>query len=243
VFVYRTFISTPSAPHVSISTLTPPLSRRPPVMKSARGTCDSVEEDDMLSAVRRRDHDAIHLTDASYHEQVNEVVDGESPMSVAAKLGSWDTLELLYSLGGDPGQPVDEDGKTPLFVLISECPPRLRAPCLKLMLGWSGVEIDAMCDLQTPLEYLGSLGSKRIRIHSGDLASMKQLILSGAHVGQGTVTNVDTRDRLIAWAEGELDSNLHPPEVVTRLHRCHSILMTELEWECCYLERGPCAVA
>ena len=204
---------------------------------------DPVQESDMIRAVRRQDHEAIHLIDASYPGTVNEIVDGESAMLVATKLGLWETLNLLYSLGGDPGLAVDEDGTTPLFALISECPPRLRPPCLKLMLGWGGVEIDAMCDLQTPLEYLGSLGSKRIRIHSGDLASMKQLILSGAHVGQGTVANVDTRDRLIAWAEGELDASLHPPEVVTRLRRCHRILMEELEWECCYLERGPCAVA
>ena len=214
-------------------------------MEIARDMYDPAA-DDMISAVRRRDHDAIHSIDDSFHEQVNEVVDGESPMSAAAKMGSWDTLELLYSLGGDPGQPVDEDGTTPLFLLVSQCPPRLRAPCLQLMVGWGGVEIDAMCDLQTPLEYLGSLGSARFRIHSGDLASMKTLVLGGAHVGQGTVTNSDTRDRLIAWAEGEIDANLHPPEVATRLKRCQHVLERERDWDhqCCYAEqRGSCALA
>ena len=68
-------------------------------------------------------------------------------MLVAAKLGSLKTLDLLYSLGEDPGQPVDEDGLTTLFALISEYPPRLRPACLNLMmLGWGAVNFDAMCD-------------------------------------------------------------------------------------------------
>ena len=43
--------------------------------------------DDMISAVRRGDHAALQFLDESFHEQVNELVDGESPMSVAAKVG------------------------------------------------------------------------------------------------------------------------------------------------------------
>jgi hypothetical protein len=200
---------------------------------------NTVERNDMIGAVRCQDHAYIHLIDGVYPGTVNDIVGGESAMVVAAKMGQCDTLELLHSLGADPNLAVDEDGTTPLFVLISECPPMVRPHCLSLMLNWGGVQIDAMCDLQTPLEYLGGLGSVCMRIHSGDLASMKTLIKQGAHVGQGTVTNSDTRDRLITWTEGEMDSGLNPAKVVTRLKRCNLVLEREREIDqrCCYAER------
>jgi len=200
---------------------------------------------EMIRAVRRHDAHAIHLIDDASPGAVNEIVEGESPMVVAARLGQCDTLDLLYSLGADPGLVVDEDGTTPLFALVAECPPRLRQPCLALLLGWGGVVIDGMCDLQTPLEYIGQLGGAQTRIDPGDMATIKTLIKYGAHVGQGTVMNRDTRDRIVTWAEGEIDSGLHPVEVATRLKRCHRVLETEREWDrrCCYAESDVCLLA
>jgi hypothetical protein len=193
----------------------------------------------MVTAVIDQDHREIYAIHATEPSAVNMVVGGVSPMLVASQRGMADTMDLLHSLGSDAGLRVDSDGMTPLFALLTRCPQLRRPPCLQLMLGWDDVDIDAEWDLQSAVEYLGGLNGEW-----GDLASLQTLVMHGASICEGSVTNRTTRAALLTWAGRELAS-AHPQHVMVRLERCRVVLEREEECESrwCGAKPRACALA
>ena len=158
------------------------------------------------AAVRRQDHDALRRL---YVEDVDmngiDCVSGLSPLATAARHGLLAELDLLYATGADVGLVCDRaTGLTAAFALITsgDCPDAARLPCLRLMDGWGGFDVDALCDGESGLEHVARRTPMGVA-PPHDLALLRALILRGATVDDVFVGR-GTRAVLLEWTTRQL---------------------------------------
>ena len=181
---------------------------------------------DLLAAIVRDDDDAVRSIWADDPSSVNRPIDGVTPMVLAAQIGSFNQLELLFTLGANPGDAADTDGMTPLFALVSRCSSCDRIPCLHLLASWGGVDLDAECDGTTVIEHVGRLGDTAFsRIEEVDFETITILVGHGATLEEGTVTNVSTRDRLLEWGAMRLRADAVAAGVLMEISRPQSAIL------------------